>query len=279
MLDRKLKQLRRLQRRAGGVSRRAKWREGEKGLEGEKAADLLEQLLDFRVLDPAMGSGYFLLAAAEFITRRLADALGRFCKIGRQQLKRHVLGRCLYGVDLDPLAVELAKASLWLDAAVPASRRRNSTSTSARATRSWVFLGKSRFPTPSARPATPVSTWCLAIRLTEASAPARFACDDADYITTHYRSARGNWDLAAIFLEKGLALARAESACGFIVPSRIGSNRDFRVLREMIFAAGGPAMVIDCGPAFDDTAVLASIVIVRRPPVAVDGLPWATGQG
>lgn len=108
--------------------------------------DLVEKLFDFKVLDPAMGSGHFLVEAVDFLTDRILDFLNRFpnnpvshaldrtrnsiLEALTQQsvtvdpdkltdinlLKRHVLKRCIYGVDLNPMAVELAKVSLWLDA-------------------------------------------------------------------------------------------------------------------------------------------------------------------
>ena len=108
--------------------------------------DLVDRLFDFKVLDPAMGSGHFLVEAVDFITDGLLDFLNRFpnnpvtfalertrasilAALGQQGvavdaarltdvnlLKRHVLKRCIYGVDLNPMAVELAKVSLWLDA-------------------------------------------------------------------------------------------------------------------------------------------------------------------
>ena len=50
-------------------------------------------------------------------------------------LKRHVLKRCIYGVDLNPMAVELAKVSLWLDAFTLGAPLSSSTITCAAATR------------------------------------------------------------------------------------------------------------------------------------------------
>ncbi len=107
---------------------------------------LVEDLFDFRVLDPAMGSGHFLVESVDFITDRLITFLNQFpfnpvtFMLDRTRrnilealteqgvavdpdkltevnlLKRHVLKRSIYGVDLNPMAVELAKVSLWLDA-------------------------------------------------------------------------------------------------------------------------------------------------------------------
>jgi hypothetical protein len=79
-------------------------------------------LLEIRVLDPACGSGHFLLAAA----RRLALELARI-RAGdeepseelRQKCLREVVAHCIYGVDKNPMAVELCKVALWIEAVDP----------------------------------------------------------------------------------------------------------------------------------------------------------------
>jgi hypothetical protein len=81
----------------------------------------VEALLELSIVDPACGSGHFLLSAA----RRLAAHVARLESNGtpsadqyRQALRR-VVGRCLFGVDLNPMAVELCKVSLWMEAVEP----------------------------------------------------------------------------------------------------------------------------------------------------------------
>lgn len=82
-------------------------------------ADLLHAVLAVNVLDPAMGSGHFLVEATEYIARFLVD-LGvvpegnTAAEADLAFWKRRVAQSCVYGVDLNPLAVELAKLSLWL---------------------------------------------------------------------------------------------------------------------------------------------------------------------
>ena len=110
---------------------------------------LVDNLFDLKVLDPAMGSGHFLVEAVDFICDRILGEREGFLRafpwnpvtkylqntreaiideMERQRvtvdtsrltdinlLKRHILKRCVYGVDLNPMAVELAKVSLWLD--------------------------------------------------------------------------------------------------------------------------------------------------------------------
>ena len=83
----------------------------EEGLKGDEA---LDHLLSIRVLDPAMGSGHFLVGAAEFIAQAIATDPSYDGELSLDELRRLVAERCLYGVDLNPLAVELARLSLWL---------------------------------------------------------------------------------------------------------------------------------------------------------------------
>lgn len=79
---------------------------------------LIEGVLNLKVLDPAMGSGHFLVEATEFLALALAtDPYVETVETAEEDLtywKRRVVERCIYGVDKNPLAVELAKLSLWL---------------------------------------------------------------------------------------------------------------------------------------------------------------------
>ncbi len=113
---------------------------------GEKSRRAcMDGLLDIQVLDPAMGSGHFLVEALNQITRWvtgmlerhpdhpllseieedrdmvLSEQRGRGITINEGLLthdvllKRRIMKRCIFGVDINPLAVELARVSLWLD--------------------------------------------------------------------------------------------------------------------------------------------------------------------
>ena len=107
---------------------------------------LADDCLNIRCLDPAMGSGHFLVEVVDYVSNRLISFLNGWSEnpvwafveqtrddilgeMERQRvtidperltrvalLKRAVLKRCVYGVDLNAMAVELAKVSLWLDA-------------------------------------------------------------------------------------------------------------------------------------------------------------------
>ena len=99
------------------------------------------RLFDFSVVDPAMGSAHFLTAALDIIADRvelflaevgglpgIAQQLGELSQDNGQiaqrpedgdLLRRLVLKRCIYGVDLSPMAVEVANVTLWLASFVP----------------------------------------------------------------------------------------------------------------------------------------------------------------
>jgi len=106
-----------------------------------------DAFFDFRVADIAMGSGHFLTAAVDHIERAFSGYLARrhlpdvFEELARlrqaarealgpqaeeidpiedtQLLRRQIARRCIYGVDLNPIAVELARLSLWVHTFVP----------------------------------------------------------------------------------------------------------------------------------------------------------------
>ena len=79
-------------------------------------------ILALKVCDPACGSGHFLIAAAHRIANRLASVrTGDEAPTpdAQRSALRDVIGHCLFGVDLNPMAVELCKVNLWLEALEP----------------------------------------------------------------------------------------------------------------------------------------------------------------
>ena len=114
------------------------------GNEADRQA-CIDQLLDIQVLDPTMGSGHFLVEALNRITAWATDMLvahrrhpllddieadRRDVLVEQERkgitidstlltdavlLKRRIMKRCIFGIDINPLAVDLAKMSLWLD--------------------------------------------------------------------------------------------------------------------------------------------------------------------
>ena len=92
---------------------------GKTGTEAEKA------ILALKVCDPAVGSGHFLVGAAHRLARHLARVRALMqgesepSPLLYQHALRDVIGLCLYGVDINPMAAELCRVSLWLEALEP----------------------------------------------------------------------------------------------------------------------------------------------------------------
>jgi hypothetical protein len=97
----------------------------EQAIKGKTGTEAEKVILALKVCDPAVGSGHFLVGAAHRLARHLARA--RALEHGEsepspllyQQALRDVIGRCLYGVDMNPMAAELCRVSLWLEALEP----------------------------------------------------------------------------------------------------------------------------------------------------------------
>lgn len=97
----------------------------EEALKGKTGPDAEKAILALKVCDPAVGSGHFLVGAAHRLARHLARV--RAVAKGEsepspllyQHALRDVIGHCLYGVDMNPMAAELCRVSLWLEALEP----------------------------------------------------------------------------------------------------------------------------------------------------------------
>ncbi len=90
--------------------------------EAANKPDPEKAILDLKVCDPASGSGHFLIGAAHRIAKRLASVrtgADEPAPEAQRAALREVIGRCIYAVDINPMAVELCKISLWMEAMEP----------------------------------------------------------------------------------------------------------------------------------------------------------------
>lgn len=89
---------------------------------GKTAEEAEAALLDLKVVDPAVGSGHFLIAAAQRIAKRLAAVRTGDDEPAPEEVRhalRDVIGRCVYGVDVNEMSAELCKVALWMEAMEP----------------------------------------------------------------------------------------------------------------------------------------------------------------
>lgn len=221
-------------------------------------SELIEKLLDFKVLDPAMGSGHFLVAALDFITERLSAWLGGINAerlTDAHLLKRQVLQRCIFGVDLDPLATLLAKMSLWLDASAPGTP--------------LSFLDEH----------LRVGDSLLAGTIEELldDEKAGFDCVignppylghkadvDSRELRQRFNVCRDYANLATAFIEVACTHVKPLGAVGLLVPKSIQYVDAWQAARQLIAEENRLEHLIDVSEAFGDVLLEQSIFICSR---------------
>ncbi len=94
----------------------------EEAIKGRNLQEAESTILNLKVCDPACGSGHFLVAAAHRMAKRLASIRTGDTEPSppeTQKALRDVIGHCIYGVDINEMAVELCKVALWMEAIEP----------------------------------------------------------------------------------------------------------------------------------------------------------------
>jgi methylase of polypeptide subunit release factors len=184
--------------------------------EAARAPDPLAALQALRVLDPACGAGYFLVAAAE----RIAAALAAADPAGRPVAGwLGAAAGCVYGVDSDPAALDLARYSLYLAGAgsgttLPTYQIHCGDALAA------LPAGWTGFDTVVGNPPyLPHRT----------QPPAHKAAHRG-----RYAAAQGQYDLSGLFIERGLELLRPGGRLGYIVPNKFMAADYGAALRALL---------------------------------------------
>jgi hypothetical protein len=84
------------------------------------------------------------------------------------------------------------------------------------------------------------------------------------FFSSRFTTCVGNWDLFGLFIEQSLAFLNQKGGFSFIIPERLGANRDLLPLREMFYREGGPSVFGICGKAFEDPQVRAAVIVHSR---------------
>jgi hypothetical protein len=215
-------------------------RAGEPGPEQEIAfwRATLVALRDFTIVDPACGSGHFLVAAFDELARRYRNAVSRLQELGIAidfDIFDEIVTRNLYGVDLDPESVEITRLSLWPETARGDHRLQN-LATTIRVGNSLIedsaftdrpFDWHAAFPEVFARGGFDVVIGNPPYVRMEYLRPVK------PYLDQHYRVAADRADLYAYFFEKGVCLLKHGGRLGYISSStffRTGSGENLRTL-------------------------------------------------
>ena len=189
-----------------------------------------------RVLDPACGAGEFLVAASE----RIASRFGFIAA-----------GRSIHGVDIDGSAIAAAQQRLQESGV----------------TLHHLFvadaLNDDRLP-PASFDVVLGNPPYLSIRQLAKSLPT----ERTAALKNRFRTARGNFDLYVLFIERALELLRPGGRCGFVIPNKWATLDYARTCRELLLEQATIEQVIDLSNerAFAKASVYPYVLVFRKEP-------------
>jgi type I restriction-modification system DNA methylase subunit len=259
----------------------------------------LKDVFDLRVIDPAMGCGHFLIEAVNFITGRLADFLNEFKEhpnpsaLSRAReciheslstkettdpfspgpyhsLKQYVAERCIYGVDLDPMAVELAKVALLLEAGPSCAPVRLIDDHLACGNALVRDLPTAAQPFKFRQQGDRLQQNCDGFDCVIGNPPyvriQNLDVELADHLRQHFETATGKFDLYIPFLELGTALLRPNGLLGMIVPNKFLTADYGAAFREFATRHGTLRQLVDFGSTtvFPDANAYCCLVFLGR---------------
>ncbi|MBL1134153.1 MAG: N-6 DNA methylase [Chloroflexi bacterium] len=202
----------------------------------------LDFALNIKVLDPACGSGSFLLEAFDvldnFVAHERGEIIGENPKADADR-RKHILANNLYGVDLDTQAVEITKLNLWLRSVanrehlphLPNIRQGNSLVDDKDLAGDTAFSWKREFPEIFEKGGFDIVIGNPPYGMLQPHNADRRLLE---YLNANFKVASFKIDIFHLFMEKCLDIARNNSYIGLIVPNTFITNVYTDKLRNMI---------------------------------------------
>lgn len=227
-----------------------------------------KDVLNFRIIDPAMGSGHFLSSALNYLA---TDYLKKLEKETRGDIeenltlaKRKVLPNCIFGVDINPRAVKLAKMSLWLSTAAPGATLENlddqlKTADSVGDSFKW----EKEFPDAFKTGGFDAVIGNPPYRKERESKKLMEEIKASKYGELYYE---GKMDLWYFFLHRAIEIVKDDAKIGFIVPTYWLKSAGSSKLIERIKNDAGFSVVVDFkkNKIFDDVSGQHMVFIVEK---------------
>lgn len=233
-------------------------------------------LQNIRVLDPACGSGAFLVYAFDYLmaeNKRVDEILGGSL-VSSDEYVRDILRNNLFGVDLNEESVEITKLSLWLKTAQPGKKLTtldgniksgNSLIESAAAAGTKAFEWKKEFPAVFKNGGFDVVVgnppYVNAMDIKKYSPEAEFK-----FLKENYDTAVGSIDLYIYFFEKGLKLLKDGGKLTYISPNRFLSASYGKTLREWLIENFVISSLVDYSDknVFEDASTYPVITFINK---------------
>lgn len=178
-------------------------------------------ILNLKICDPAMGSGHFLNGCIKYLAAKYVEKLEAEFKgdldVSIVECKRQILHNCVYGVDINPRAVKLAKMSLWLESAHAGHELENlEDQFYCGDSISGSFDWESKFSSIFKKGGFDAVVGNPPYRKERESKDLMEQIKDSDYGQKYYE---GKMDLWYFFLHRSLDIVKNGNRIGFIVPS------------------------------------------------------------
>jgi N-6 DNA Methylase/TaqI-like C-terminal specificity domain len=240
----------------------------------EAYVDYLNVLQTVKVLDPACGSGAFLVYVFDYLmkeTQRVNEILGGSLA-SYDEFVRSILTDNIYGVDLNQESIEITKLSLWLKTAEkgkPLTALDNNIKCGNSLIDDVDVVGNKAFHWAAAFPG--ITKFDVVIGnppYVDSESMVIYSPEERVWIAKNYEAAQGNWDLFVAFVEKGLELLADDPAArfGFIMPNKVLGADYASTLRTLIDSSYVLEEIADVSreKVFQDADVYPVILIIRR---------------
>jgi hypothetical protein len=214
----------------------------------------LEIVQSVKVIDPACGSGAFLVASFDFLlaeNRRINEILGPDL-MGNEAFIKTILQNNIFGVDLNEESVEITKLSLWLKSATLNQKLTklddnikcgNSLIGDIASAPEKAFEWNSQFPK-----IFEVGGFDVVVGnppYVDSELMVKSNPEERNFISKNFASAQGNWDLFVPFYQKAFDILKPGGICSMIVPNKILIANYASKLREYLLQNGSLLSVVD----------------------------------
>lgn len=241
----------------------------------QKAYQAYQQILqNVKVLDPACGSGAFLVKVFDVLyaeNQKVGQLIGWL--FDETETYKNILTNNIYGVDLNPESVEITKLSLWLKSAQK-GKKLNNLDKNIKCGNSLIddpaVAGERAFDWHKEFKDIMDGGWFDVVvgnpPYVDSESMVKSYKEQREYISKTYCSAKGNRDLFVIFVEKGFNLLKKNWYISYILPNKLLWADYAQSLRELINKDGTLLNLIDLSKdnIFTDASVYPIIFVIQN---------------